>query len=62
MTNTSFIVFGMTRSWLEPIYRTWGERANHYTSDYNIGQLFKFVHKNNCKKHRPVTSVCFSGL
>ena len=32
--NTKFIVFGLTRSWLEPtIYRTRGELANHYTTD-----------------------------
>ena len=33
-TNTNFIVFGLTQSRLEPtIYRTWGEHANHYTTD-----------------------------
>jgi hypothetical protein len=33
-TNTNFIVFGLTRSGLEPtIYRTRGEHANHYTTD-----------------------------
>jgi len=33
-TNTNFIVFGLTRSGLEPmIYRTLGEHANHYTTD-----------------------------
>ena len=33
-TNTNFIVFGMTRSWLESrINRTWGEHANHYVND-----------------------------
>ena len=33
-TNTNFIVFGLTRSGLEPtIYCTRGEHANHYTSD-----------------------------
>jgi hypothetical protein len=32
--NTNFIVFGLTRSGLEPtIYRTRVEHANHYTSD-----------------------------
>jgi hypothetical protein len=32
--NTNFIVFGLTQSGLEPtIYRTRGERANHYTTD-----------------------------
>jgi hypothetical protein len=31
-TNTNFIVFGLTRSGLEPtIYSTRGEHANHYT-------------------------------
>jgi hypothetical protein len=33
-TNTNFIVFGLTRSRLEPTsYRTRGEQANHYTID-----------------------------
>jgi hypothetical protein len=32
--NTSFIVFGLTRSGLEPtIYCTRGEHANNYTTD-----------------------------
>jgi hypothetical protein len=32
-TNTNFIVFGLTRSGLEPtIYRTRGEHDNHYTN------------------------------
>ena len=33
-TNTNFIVFGLTRSGLEPtIYCTRGEHANHYTTN-----------------------------
>ena len=33
-TNTNIIVFGLTRSGLEPaIYRIRGEQANHFTSD-----------------------------
>jgi len=33
-TNTNFIVFGLTRSRLEPtIYRTRGELSNHYTTN-----------------------------
>ena len=33
-TNTNFIVFGFTRSRLEPpIYSTRGQQANHYTTD-----------------------------
>ena len=33
-TNTNFIVFGLTRSGLEPtIYCTQDEHANHYTTD-----------------------------
>ena len=32
--NANFIIFGLTRSGLEPtISRTWGEYANHYTTD-----------------------------
>jgi hypothetical protein len=34
VTNNNFIVFGLTRSGLKPtIYHTWGEHANHYTTD-----------------------------
>jgi hypothetical protein len=33
-TNTNFIVFGLTRSGIDPmIYHTRGEHANHYTND-----------------------------
>jgi hypothetical protein len=33
-TNTNFIVFGLTRPGLEPtICCTWGEHADHYTTD-----------------------------
>ena len=33
-TNTNFIVFSLTRSGLEPtFYHTWGEHANHYTTN-----------------------------
>jgi hypothetical protein len=33
-THTNFIVFGLTRSGLEPtIYRTRGEHTNHYITD-----------------------------
>ena len=31
-TNTNFIVFSMIRLGIE-IYHTWGENANHYTTD-----------------------------
>ena len=32
--NTNLIVFGSTRSELEPkIYHTWDEHTNHYTTD-----------------------------
>ena len=42
-TNTNFIVFGLTRPWLEPtIYHTWGEHANHYTT--NIKRQRLLVH------------------
>ena len=43
-TNTNFIVFGLTRPGLElTIYRTWGEHANHYTTDavqFLVSQMF----------------------
>ena len=33
-TTTNFIIFGLTRIWLEPtIYRTPGEQASHNTTD-----------------------------
>jgi hypothetical protein len=33
-TNTNFIVFGLTRTGLEPtIYRTRDDQANHYATD-----------------------------
>jgi hypothetical protein len=36
-TNINFIVFGLTRSGLEPtIYHTRGEHANHYATDADI--------------------------
>ena len=42
VTNTYFIVFGLTRSRLEPtIYRTWGEHANHYTTNAVI--IFSYI-------------------
>jgi hypothetical protein len=35
-TNTNFIVFGLTRSELEPtIYNTGGKHANHYTTGFS---------------------------
>ena len=37
-TNINFIVFGLTRSGLEPTtYRTQGEHANRYTTDAVFG-------------------------
>ena len=34
VTNTNFIVFGLTRPGLEPTtYRTRGDHANHYATD-----------------------------
>ena len=42
-TNTNFIIFGLTRSELEPrIYRTRDEHANHYTNEadyFEIGDV-----------------------
>jgi hypothetical protein len=46
-TNTSFIVFGLTRPGLEPtIYHTRGEHANHYTTDavFTVDEKH-FIHK-----------------
>ena len=40
--NNNFIVFGLTRSGLEPtIYRTRGEHANQYATDAVINKLLK---------------------
>jgi hypothetical protein len=40
-TNTNFIVFGLTRQWLElTIYLTWSEHANHYATD---GSGMKYI-------------------
>ena len=37
LANTNFLVFGLTRSGIEPMtYRTRGEHANHYTTDSAI--------------------------
>ena len=42
--NTSFIVFSLTRPGIEPtIYRTWGEHANHYTTDAVNSLLTKYM-------------------
>jgi hypothetical protein len=45
-TNTNFIVFGLTRSGIDPmIYHTRGEHANHYTTgavDPGLGLAHKY--------------------
>ena len=47
-TNTNFIVFGLTRSGLERTsYCTWGEHANHYTTDAVQIWLYLHVHIYN---------------
>ena len=39
-TNTNIIVFGLSRSGLEPMfYRTRGEHVNHYTNDVVISTM-----------------------
>ena len=38
--NTNFILFGLTQYGFKPmIYSTWGENANHYTTDVMYFQL-----------------------
>jgi hypothetical protein len=58
-TNTNFIVFGFTRSWLEPtIYRARGEHANHYATMrlYRESQAVIQIVANN--KTKPA-QICF---
>ena len=44
-TNINFIVFGLTRSWLEPtIYRTRSEHANYYAADVVCFLTFPKLH------------------
>jgi hypothetical protein len=50
LTNTNFIVLGLTRLRLEPtIYRTRGEHANHYATDAVV-----FA----CSQRRTILSYC----
>jgi hypothetical protein len=51
-TNTNFIVFGLTRSGLEPtIYHTRFEHANNYTTDTVIYSVYKLgVYISKIKK------------
>ena len=56
-TNTNFIVFGLTRSGLEPtIYRTGGEDANHYTTDAvdEMKGRYESVNQRTYKYCKPV--------
>ena len=47
-TNTNFIVFGLSRSGLEPtIYRTRREHANHYT--IYVVEIMKILKYENIK-------------
>jgi hypothetical protein len=41
-TNTNFIFIGLTRPGLEPtIYHTWGEHANHYTTNAVVNKTVR---------------------
>ena len=43
-TNTNFVVFGVTSLRIEPaIYYTWGEQANHYTTDAILQRINQSV-------------------
>jgi hypothetical protein len=52
--NTNIIVFGLTRSGLEPkIYRTQGEHAEYYTTDVDFNVYIEYdicynLHWNIC--------------
>ena len=49
-TNTILIVFGLSRSGLEPeIYRTWSNHDNHYTTDAVVSIVI--IHFNNIYKY-----------
>ena len=46
-THTNCIVFGLTRSWLEPaIYRTRGEHATHYATDAQYDDIMDRIYLN----------------
>ena len=48
-TNTNFIVFGLTRSGIDPtVYHTLGEHANYYTTDAVFATL---VSLNTCGRN-----------
>jgi hypothetical protein len=58
-TNTNFTVFGLTRSRLEPtIYRTWGEHANHYTTEAVLVKTSSSPSEATCLS----MDCCFSEL
>ena len=62
VTNTTLIVFGLTRPEVEPtIYRTRGEYANYYTTDeailYNT-PLITIYHTIIYKLHVFCLSIC----
>jgi hypothetical protein len=61
-TNSNFIVFGLTRSGLEPtIYHTRGEHANHYTgySRQALGDIFSQLCKHKqLKRYKAVIDNC----
>jgi hypothetical protein len=45
--KTNFLVFGLTRQGFQPtIYHTWGEYANHYTTDAVIYVLPMYLSYN----------------
>ena len=61
-TNTNFIVFGLTRSGIEPtIYRSRGEHANSYTQFYfslpMLSTLFQCQSKQ--REHCKTRLICF---
>jgi hypothetical protein len=58
-TNTNFIVFGSTRSGLEPtIYHTRGKHANHYITDAVLGDVDAY--ESVCLLDLNISHVLFS--
>jgi hypothetical protein len=63
-SNTNYLVFNLTRSWLGPtIYHTWGKRANHCTSNAVTQNEITFKSKLLILREYPTVSssklLCF---
>jgi hypothetical protein len=61
-TNTNFIVFGLTRSGLEPtIYHTWYKQDNHYTINvfHSFYKKRKFLDTDMYNKEQIISNMLF---